>query len=382
MKGKTQLIMLLALMSIMLLWQAQARATETRVGSMGGVGLYTHDNSNIFFFPGAIYTYSGQVVGEFRVKNNDNSYTVGVNYPFGDYSVIGAYLNRPISVSVPGNIADSVLLTHTTDIFYGTQMTSFDFGLRLSLGLDSHSDDIGAINDDQSARYIAVGAGLTHEAMDLGMLFELPSVKRDLGDSSNTWNGFGFGLSGRFFMGEEATTIVPLGVIHMTSTSSEVDINSATTVNTDFRSTDIGLGIGLNHELNERNLLVGGIEVFGYSSDRSDVDGGSEQTIKTVTMPGFYMGVESEVTRWLIGRLGVAQVFQSTTDKLNPPGGAPSVETNSKVSNYRVSFGMGFRFSDFLLDAAINEGLFFDGPNFISGGINPMATRLSLTYEF
>jgi hypothetical protein len=359
----------------------QVSATETRVGSMGGVGLYTHDNSNIFFFPGAIYTYSGQVVGEFRSKNNDNSYTVGINYPFGDFSVIGAYLNRPISMSIPGGLADSVTLNHTTDLFYGTQMSQFDLGFRLSLGLDSHSRDIAPNDEDkQSGRYLGVGVGVSHEAMDAGLLFELPSAKRELADTNNTWGGFGFGLNGRLFMGE-TTRIVPLATLYFSSTKAEFTNTSGTALETNYGTTNLGLGVGFNHELNERNLLVAGVEVFGYASNRTEIQDGPETTVKTVTMPGFYLGVESDITRWLTGRLGAAQVYQSTKTKFSPVGG-PDTESTSRASNYRIAFGLGFHFGDFLLDAAINEGLFFDGPNFISGGVNPMATRLSLTYEF
>jgi len=122
---------------------AGVTATETRVGTMGGIGFYVHDNSNIFYFPGAIYTYSGQVVGELRVKNNDNAYSIGVNYPVGDFSVIGVYLNRPIPLTIPNNIADDVTLNQTTDLFYGMQMSEFDLGFKASFGADAITFDGG-----------------------------------------------------------------------------------------------------------------------------------------------------------------------------------------------------------------------------------------------
>jgi hypothetical protein len=380
MSFKKTLLFIFALSIGAAILSAPVNATETRVGSMGGIGLYTHDNSNIFIFPGSIYTYAGQVIGEFRVKNNDNSYTIGVNYPYGDYSVIGAYLNRPINIPIPFALADSVALNHTTDFFFGTQMSKFDLGLHLSLGLDSYSQDVGTEEDKQSARYIGLGAGLSHEAMDLGLLVELPSAKRDFVDTSNSFSGFGFGLSGRLFMGQ-TTRFVPVGLLYMASTKAEFSNATGTVSETDYKTTNIGLGIGLNHELNDKNMIVAGVEIFGMNSNKTEVQNGPENTIAVTTFPGFYMGVESEITRWLIGRLGAAQVYQSTKVKFTPPGG-PDVESTSRASNYRIAFGLGFKFADFLLDAAMNEGLFFDGPNFISGGINPMATKLSLTYEF
>jgi len=360
----------------LLLTTVQLSATETRVGTMGGVGLYTHDNSNIFYFPGSIYTYSGQVVGEFRVKSADNSYTVGINYPVGDYSVLGIYLNRPINASIPGGIVDSVELTHTTDIFYGTQMTQFDLGLSLSLGLDSQKWGPDTSENKESARYIALGAGISHEAMDLGIRFELPSAKFEPPTGSEIkWSGFAFGAAGRMFRGE-TTKLVPLAALYYSTTKAEVD-----TFETKFKAMDLGLGIGINHELNDKNLLVMGLEVLGISQQKTSPDGGTETTETITTLPGFFMGLESEIKPWLIGRFGVAQVFQSSTTKSEPPTGAETKST-SRSSDFDVRFGLGIHFGDFLLDAAINEGLVFDGPNFISGSVNPMASRLSLTYEF
>jgi hypothetical protein len=343
---------------------------------MGGVGLYTHDNSNIFYFPGAIYTYAGQVVGEFRIKQVDTSYTVGINYPVGEYSVLGVYLNRPINVSIPGGIVNNVMLNHTTDIFYGSQMTDWDLGFSLSLGLDAQKSGPDSAETKESARYIALGAGVSHEAMDIGLRFELPSAKFEppVGPE-NKWSGFSFGAAGRFFNGE-TTRLVPLGAFYYSSTKGEID-----TFETDYRALDLGLGVGLNHELNERNLLVMGLEVIGIDRQKVEVGGGDDSTLTVTTLPGLFMGLESEIKPWLIGRLGVAQVYQSTTTKIEPPTG-PEVSFTSRSSDFNVRFGLGFRFGDFLLDAAINEGLVFDGPNFISGGVNPMASRLSITYEF
>jgi hypothetical protein len=355
---------------------AQVSATETRVGTMGGVGLYTHDNSNIFYFPGAIYTYSGQVVGEFRSKQNDTTYTIGINYPVGDYSVVGVYLNRPINVTIPGGIVQNVMLNHTTDIFYGTQMSKYDLGLSLSLGLDAQKSGPDSAETKESARYIALGAGLSNESMDVGVRLELPSAKFEppVGDE-NKWSGFNFGIGGRVFRGE-TTQLVPLAALYMSSTKGEVGA-----AETKYGILDLGLGVGVNHELNEKNLLVMGLEVLGIARQKADVDGGTTTTITTTTLPGLYMGLESEIKPWLTGRLGAAQVYQSQTTKVEPDGGTETSSTE-RFSNFDVRFGLGIHFGDFLLDAAINEGLIFDGPNFISGSNNPMASRLSLTYEF
>jgi len=378
---KSVLVSLMALLMMAASFNV-ASSTETRVGSMGGIGLYTHDNSNIFFFPGAIFTYSGQVVGELRSKGNDNDYSIGIHYPYGSYSVIGVYLNRPISLSIPSGIVNTVDLNQTTDIFYGTQLTNYDLGLKLSVGLDNAKQDVGADEDKESAFLFGLGGGLSNETMDLGLDLRFPSAKRDSAGTEWKWSGFGIGFNGRMFHGE-TTKLVPLVVFGYTSTSAETDTVPPATppAKVDYRNFNLGIGVGINHQMNENNLLVMGLEVLGYNSFKTDIDGGDETTVTTVTMPGLYMGVESKVKNWLTGRLGAAQVYQGTKTKVNPQVGN-DVESSSRSSQFNVSFGLGFTFGDFLIDAAINEGLFFDGPNFISGGVNPMANRLSVTYNF
>jgi len=370
-------------LAVCLMLFSGAAATETRVGTLGGVGFYMHDNSNIFYFPGAINTYSGQVIGEFRVKNNDNSYSIGVHYPVGDFSVLGVYLNRPIPLSISPGVVQNVTLNHTTDIFYGMQLSQFDLGFKASFGADGIVVDNGAGEDKESARYLALGVGISNEKMDLGGHIELPSAKSDpdgdVGDQD--WGGFGFAGAGRLFLGE-TTKIVPVGLISIRSTTSDFGSAVGKIKYTDM---NLGAGIGVNHELNESNMLVMAIEVLGFqgsSEDSSDLETpGGKITYGRLTFPGFYIGAESRIKSWLTGRLGAAQVYQAIATTYEPETGNEQ-KTSFTNSQFNVSFGLGFNFGDFTLDAAINEGLFFDGPNFISGTTEPMARRLSLTYKF
>ncbi len=356
-----------------------ATATEVRVGSMGGVGFYTHDNSNIFYFPGAIYTYSGQVYGEFRVKDTDNSYTIGVNYPITDYAVIGGYLNRPIAITLPqiapGIGPEHINLNQTTDLFYGAQMSDFDFGLKLSIGMDKYKNS----PVEEKASYYSLGAGISNEKTDLGLIFELPSAKYDSTGITNKFNGFGFGALARTFIGSGNTKYVPLGLFSYRTANTKIGTPE---VKTDFKDMNFAVGIGLNHQLNENSLLVLAAELFGLQSTKTEPPApASKITDSRQTLPGLYMGVESKFKPWLTGRVGAAQVWQDVKHKVETPG-APTVETSIRESQYNVSFGLGFNFGDFTADATINEGIFFDGPNFISGETNALANRLALIYKF
>lgn len=358
-------------------------ATETRMGSMGGVGFYTRDNSNIFVFPGTFLSYTNQVVAEMRVKNTDEFYSIGAHIPIGSDAVIGAYLNRPLSFNIPFGVVGNVQLDRATDLFYGTKLANYDLGLNLTVGLDNYTEKDTIAELTESARYFALSAGLSNDQMDLGISFNMPSASFELDSLKNEWSGFGVGLNARYFLKQsDALEISPLAVVYYSSTSREIDPGgSADKAVTDYSQLNLAAGIGINYELNEKNLLVIGIEGIGLSTTTTEVKEGPETTNSIMTLPGIYLGVESKINGWLIGRMGASQVYQSITETYKPYN-EKETETTSYMTQFKMTFGLGITFGSFVLDASINEGLLFDGPNFISGSEEVIANRLSITYNF
>ena len=356
-------------------------ATETRVGSMGGVGFYLRDNSNIFVFPGTFLDYQNQVVGEFRVKNDDQFYSIGAHIPVSSSTAVGAYLNSPLNLIVPGGVIDNVELNRASDIFYGTKMDNFNLGINLRIGMDKYTSDADSLTE--SARYIAVGAGISNKKMDLGLLLEFPGASLEEGSLERNYSGFGIGFNGRFWLEKKGKfQLLPLVYGYYGTSSREIKPGGGgTTQETDYGNLQLAGGLGINYELNDDNLIVLGLEAIGYSNYSTDVKDAGESSISTMTLPGIYLGIESKVVDWCIARLGAAQVFQSTTFTSKPDGG-DETETTSYETQFKMTFGLGIMFGNFLLDAAINEGLLFDGPNFISGTQEPIASRLSITYSF
>ena len=101
---------------------------------------------------------------------------------------------------------------------------------------------------------------------------------------------------------------------------------------------------------------------------------GTETTNTTMILPGIYAGVESQIKSWLTGRFGLAQTYRSETVKTKPAQGNETEDTEH-FKDFALTFGLGFNFGRFTLDAFVNEGLFFDGPNFISGTNEPLASK-------
>jgi hypothetical protein len=362
-------------------------ATETRVATMGGNGYYMRDNSNIFVFPGTFYQYKNQAIAELRIKNNDQYYSVGMHVPVDTNNVLGVYLNRPMTLALPDIGLEHVRLDRVTDLFYGRKLEDFgfDLGLNLSIGFDRYNDE-SSVEDEPKIKegisYIALNGGLSNETMDLGVKFELPSANRDIDSLKSTLSGLNIGLNFRYFyQWRNRIEVLPLAVFNYGSATDERDIaNQTEKAKVDYGNLTFAAGIGLNFHLNKKNLMVLGIEGLGYYKNTMEVKDGSKSTSTVMTLPGIYFGVESRISKWLIGRLGAAQVHQKVSDKIEIDD--YSSENSSYRTQFRMSFGLGITFGDFLLDASVNEGLLFDGPNFISGTNEVLAHRLSLTYSF
>jgi len=357
-------------------------ATETRLTSMGGVGFYTVDNSNMFFFPGTINKYPDLIVVELRTKNTQNSYSIGTHMAFNKDKVFGIYLNRPATIAPPPGLFDHVQLDKTTDIFAGLPYNDFDLGARLSVARDKYKQDstLAIAGDEESTSYINLGIGVSKDNTDIGLYFESPSIKSDEDNGlTEKWSGSGYGFVARTFIGEKMQ-IVPVGIINKSSTTFKQTLNNTTT-KVDYTASNMAVGVGLNFKPNEKALIVFGFEAIGISKLKTDIDQGTETTVTTTNFPGFYLGTESQINKWLTGRIGATQVYQSISTKTLPAGGTES-ELLERYKHFQITFGLGLVLNAFTLDFSFNEGLLFDGPNFISGTNETIANKISITYDF
>jgi hypothetical protein len=356
-------------------------ATETRVGSMGGVGFYIRDNSNIFYFPGTLLQYQNQAVAELRAKNSDHLYTVGIHLERSPSSTYGVYLNRPLAL--PHDVIDAVVpalrLDRCTTLFYGGQSSGYDYGILLSVAMDKDEEDSGTETEKQGARYFGLNAGISTDVYDLGLQVDLPNAKWEYGDEEDKWSGIGIGLNGRYFSQRTSNMeAVLLAVLYYGSAGREWE---AEDLEVDYGKLKLGLGGAINYQIGQNNMLVLAVEAIGYDKDNASEKDGDEITYTVTTLPGIYIGVEAQVKSWLIGRLGARQVYQSISEKTKPDVG-DETEDVTYSSSFGVSFGLGILFGSLQLDAQFNEGILFDGPNFISGYDNALANRISMTYHF
>jgi hypothetical protein len=237
---------------------------------------------------------------------------------------------------------------------------------------------------EESARVMNIGAGISSSIFDLGIALGLPSISHKADPVENKYSGLNFDVYGRYFMKRSETfEVVPLARFGFGSASYESDPGTvgATKSQADYSTLNLELGVGLNYQLNSSNIALLGVELFGLAKNSEEVKDGAKTTNTTTTLPGFFIGIESTLKPWLIGRLGATQFYTTNTTKYEPNQGEDS-ESSSNDSSFNLSFGFGVKISSFLLDAQFNENLFFDGPNFISGQSNNIAHRISVTYNF
>jgi hypothetical protein len=365
-------------------------ASETRVATMGSNGLYVKDNSNIMMFPGLLLSYSQLVISELRPNfgtNRQQDYSIGIHMDYGDMAS-ALYINQPISSTIlgiglqafndiPGAPNLSSELNNAYVFMFALKLAGFDAGFGLVTA--GTSVDNGVV--EEKSTYLAILAGLSSKKLDVGIRAELPSIEVSNGGKTE-FSGFALNGQARYqLMTMNGAHIFPVGQFGFGSASYKDGFE------VDFSGLMFSVGIGMEKPINEDNLLIVGLDGFSYetleiNSKTTDVT----QTTTTITFPAIYLGLESRISSWLIGRLGVRHTNVSVTDEQT---GAD--DQTDDGSTFHLALGLGMEFGNFLIDFGMNEGLLFDGPYIFShtngasspnGSISQFASKISITYNF
>lgn len=352
--------------------------SETRVATLGQEGIFLKDVSNVMLFPGTLLHYKDLAITEMRSLYDNEVYTIGIHMGYNTMAS-GFYINQPINSSLlqagigefsSNGITLGSELNNAYVFMFGMPLAGFDAGFGLMTA--GTSQDNGTL--EETATYFAVLAGVSNDRLDAGVKVELPSIEHNVdGGDKTEFSGFGLSAQGRYhLMTLSGSKIIPLAEFGMASAGYKNGQE------TDFSGTMFRAGVAVEKAINEDNLLVVGLEAFGYSSiEGNDKTAESKTTTTTTTLPGIYIGIESRMADWLIGRVGARHTNVSETTKVTDAD-----DTVVDGSTFKVNLGLGMEFGNFLLDFAINEGIIFDGPNILSGQANNLSSRISITYDF
>jgi hypothetical protein len=356
-------------------------ASETRTFSMGQIGLFLRDNSNVLPFPGTLMYYNNEIITELRIKDAENQFSGGVHLPFmNTNAVAGVYLNRPLLPMDPLGVGNNVALLRTTDLMYGMKMGRNNVGFRLSYASDAFDQD--APNIEETARYMEAAAGISSQKYDLGVNVYMPSVENKTDFVDDEYSAFGFGVNGRYFYrASEKMEYVPVLIIGYTSGSEDYKPIGGTTETTDFSALAITIAAAMNYQVDENNLIVLGIQPYSQTSTTTDVQNVGETTTTFTIFPAIHLGGETRIASWLVGRIGAFQAFQTTETETKPDGGT-TTKSSSAVSILNFSFGLGVEVGNFVIDFDLNDGTLFEGPYILGGRARDTFNRVSVTYHF
>jgi hypothetical protein len=329
-------------------------------------------------------------VGQFAAAN----FSLGRTFTLGGILARRDFLGYSIATLDPGQLVSQI-----NGLIGGTQavvpmdnnfeiMGSFSFGnLALGLGLSY----AGTTNQDKlatgetstgDASQFGINAGILAKLspdlrLDVGasMLFPSTSYQPATGSKTSLSQTY-IAANGRlFYQYSQKLFIVP--TVILANTSGSVDVGGTSS---DLPSgTTIGVGIGINYTVGDF-LLAGGPGFTYRSSGIAATPTSPKLSNSQVTFPAWNLGIEWNLTDWLVGRLG----YDAFTNRIIIQTPATNTTTNETTfTDYGgtegATVGLGFRFGSFSLDATVNDDVLRQGLNNIGGG-GPTFAYLSASY--
>jgi len=102
---------------------------------------------------------------------------------------------------------------------------------------------------------------------------------------------------------------------------------------------------------------------------------------KTMLLPIFFAGLETEATSWLKIRMGATQSLDNSETETTAYDGT-SLKIKTHESSFDFNLGAGIRWNNLDFDLTLNEAFPMSGGWILSGDEATPATRASATYHF
>jgi hypothetical protein len=381
---------LLLLFVVLALAASSVFATESRMAALGNPFGFIRDNTDIHAYPGVIHQYENNVSAELP-STSASDWKLGANLPFLG-NQLGVYLNTDTRIDVnlhlptANNYAPGDLdISKKIQFYYGFMDK---FGVGFGMAIDSKKKDLTDNPDkfaELNASYFELSGGMSDEKMDIGvgLGFWGAGTKNDLNSDETSMGGFGFSAQGRYFlMDTDEFGMVAAANLGLMSGSDEQKF--ASTGTQDYSMMNFDLGVGLDYQFSDMHKLIFGFKPLNLVSegwedtDPSGTDEGSESWLY---LPTYTIGLESQITPWMVGRVGATQKYAFYGYNYDPNGVA-NTETAEYQSGFKMDMGIGFKFGKFAVDTVLSQSLLHDGPNFIGGRSNGLAGKVSVDFNY
>ncbi|MCJ7498378.1 MAG: hypothetical protein MUO78_09655 [candidate division Zixibacteria bacterium] len=424
---------------LVILIGATAFGTKARIQSLGNSDYFFKDIYHIYANPAFLGLYTNSVYGElgcyddyYWYYNEYDEYTpterfLGINYKVYKGLSLGLTLNRkaymPFYWDMEPEVVSEAAQPDAQDYINEYDfMASYDFE-KLHVGLGLHHEGNKSewednyvvpyspgdytYGDEWSIGNTGLTGGFLYDIDENSCIEGMVRLNFDrydetykYSDTAGYWyeqkwkyeGGNGIGFSARaFYQVVENFQIVPLIMFESEKVSEKYDLSTrdsiyATEKSGDEKYTKLVIGLGGNLKL-DKGMIAGGInltkEKYTDEWDTLDVWEGTRWF-----KPGFNLGVEYDLTKWLVARMGMQKEFikyeETEDDRDNLPYEYHWFDKWSSTTDPAdfLSFGVGFKFSKFKVDATVGANRFFEGGYILSGRQRNLFGTMSATFEF
>jgi hypothetical protein len=384
---------LLLLFVVLALFASSIYATDSRMAALGNPFGFIRDNTDISNYPGVINQYERNLRAE--LISSGSNWKIGANLPFMG-NPLGVYLNNDTNVIVNNYFTNGSNYYNSGDLDISKKIQFYygfmeKFGVGFGMAIDSKKKDLANNPDkfaEMGASYFEISGGMSDEKMDIGVGIALwgANNKNDFTPAvENSMGGFGFSAQGRYFV-METDDFDLVGAANLAINSSSTETKSASTYTEDSSNMMFDLGVGMTYKFDEENHLIFGfkplrIKTHGWEESVSGVSGKDEGGHSYMYIPTYTIGLESQIKPWLTGRIGATQDYAFYGYK-NDPDGPNITEDAEYQSGFSADMGLAFEFGNFTIDTVLSQTLLHDGPNFIGGKSNGLASKVSVNYNY
>lgn len=355
-------------------------ASGTRVASFGDITF--GDAVEVGVYPGLRTHFTNYFSTTMKTEGDDNNYTGGIAVDIGS-GVFSVGLNNGVSPIISENINHSKVIS----FMYGIELGGLDTGAKLIYGGDCYEDN----GLTEKGTTMGLGLGLSNSTFDFGLNYTIPKYnwEEKEGDNRNTVNYSDLGINFRYLPFEiGGVSIIP--EIKFTMGTESYDNEDADGENTDLykeTTNSATLNTIIGYDISDKTKAIFDIQLFGMGKDLTEYDSdydpiiASEEYSQIGPLGTWKVGVESNIKTWLVGRCGAVKNYSKTVAKIDYREGN-DIEITEADENFKLTFGLAFKFGKFTIDTNFNEELLFTGPNFISGAQQDWASAVSVKYIF
>ena len=417
-----------------------SQASMSRVEGMGltapVLSQFTDDYVNIYYYPTSVVRQNNLVLAELgnnpggavnSVSFNDQSLTLIKNFPrLGSiaYQMKQNALNNTFSNNLNNELFDVIwgMGLRAIDIAVRVDVTNSSFEFNDNVG-PNHAEARGdGFNpfDPYPFGALFFNDAIANQGIEFNTWGVTPGVALHLSNDNRIEGAVTFrrysldrntstaGVAGESWKdaGNMSYAVAVRGILHQgdrgtwypafwyvnDDLSYEVrNVGALGPRNVDETYKNLGAGISHNMRVNDNNLLIFGVAAWQSKAEYKRTDDNDlvvnadlkTREFKSTMVPLFFASLETDLTRWLKGRIGASKAM--TSDRLETTDfGAPTVNNNTKerFSDFAFSLGTGIKFNNFDVDMTLNEAFPLSGGWILSGDQATPFTRVSGTYHF